>query len=214
VQQAFQACTSLSNLTIPGSVTSIGYEAFDACTSITNLTIPGSLANIGRAAFQNCTHLTNVTIASDVSSIEDYAFYNCTSLTAVYFVGEAPSADSTVFALQAKGDGQGVPPEVATVYYLAGTTGWSAFSANTGVPAVLWNPLIQSSGANFGVSNNQFRFNITGTTNLTVVVEACTNLVKPVWTPLQTLTLTNGLAHFNDPNWTNYLVRFYGLGFP
>jgi hypothetical protein len=80
---------------------------------------------------------------------------------------------------------------------------------------VLWNPLIQATGASFGVQSNQFGFTITnGTTNnLPIVVEACTNLASPVWTPLQTLTLTNSF-HFSDPHWTNYPARYYGLGFP
>ena len=83
-----------------------------------------------------------------------------------------------------------------TVYYLPGTTGWSTTFA--GLPAVLWNPLIQTGDASFGVQNNQFGFDITGAANLTVVVEACTNLASPVWTPLQTVTLTNGLFYFSD----------------
>ena len=100
-----------------------------------------------------------------------------------------------------------------TVYYLPGTTGWSNTFA--GVSAVLWRPQIQASGANFGVQNNQFGFNITNgsTTNIPIVVEACTNLAGPVWIPLTNVILTNSF-YFSDPGWTNYPVRFYGLGFP
>jgi hypothetical protein len=80
---------------------------------------------------------------------------------------------------------------------------------------VLWNPQIQAGGTNFGVQNNQFGFTITNgsTTNIPIVVEACTNLASPVWIPLQTLTLSNSF-YFSDPQWTNYFARFYGLGFP
>jgi hypothetical protein len=46
------------------------------------------------------------------------------------------------------------------------------------------------------------------------VVEASTNLTSQVWTPLQTVTLTNGSYYFSDPQWTNYPCRFYSLGFP
>jgi len=55
---------------------------------------------------------------------------------------------------------------------------------------------------------------ITGTTNIPIVVEACTNLASPVWTPLQTVTLTNGLFYFSDPQWTNYSGRFYSIQMP
>ena len=100
----------------------------------------------------------------------------------------------------------------ATVYYLPGTTGWA--SPFAGLPPVLWNPQVQTSGANFGVRTNRFGFNITGTSGLVVVVEACTNLANPIWSPLQTITLTGSPVYFSDPQWTNYTRRFYGLGVP
>ena len=101
-----------------------------------------------------------------------------------------------------------------TASYLPGTTGWGEFSANTGLPAMPWNALIQASGSSFGISNNQFGFNITGATNTPVVVEACTNLANPVWTPIQTLTLTNGLFHFSELEQTISSGRFYRISSP
>ena len=98
---------------------------------------------------------------------------------------------------------------------MPGTTGWDAFSSKTRLPSVLWNPLIQADAASFGVSNNQFGFAITNatTTQIPIVVEACTNLASPVWVPLLSLTLSNSF-YFSDPQWTNYSARYYGLGFP
>jgi hypothetical protein len=46
------------------------------------------------------------------------------------------------------------------------------------------------------------------------VVEACTNLANPVWIPLTTNTLVNGVFYFSDRQWTNSSSRFYGLGLP
>jgi hypothetical protein len=79
---------------------------------------------------------------------------------------------------------------------------------------VLWNPSIQTGGANFGLQSNQFGFDITGTTNIPIVVEASTNLAQPVWVPLQSMTLTNGSVHFSEPLQTNSAARFYRIGFP
>jgi hypothetical protein len=79
---------------------------------------------------------------------------------------------------------------------------------------VLWNPSIQTANASFGVQTNRFDFTITGTTNIPIVVEACTNLATASWTPLQTCTLTNGLIYFSDPQWTNHPSRFYRLRSP
>jgi len=86
---------------------------------------------------------------------------------------------------------------------LPGTTGWS--SPFDGFTALLWNPQAQTSDGLFGVQTNQFGFNITGTTNIPVMLEACTNLGGN-WVPLQSVRLTNGSFYFSDPQWTNYPV--------
>ncbi len=48
---AFDDCTSLTSVTIPNSVTSIGDYAFNGCFSLTNVTIPNSVTSIGDGAF-------------------------------------------------------------------------------------------------------------------------------------------------------------------
>jgi hypothetical protein len=204
---AFALCTNLTNVTIPAGVASIGDNAFRDCPRLTSITIPSSVTNIGQYVFFVCSGLTNVTVGSGLTNIGDYAFQSCGNLAGIYFAGNGPTADSTVFL----GDGN------LTTYYLPGTTGWSnAYWGypSSGPPAVLWNPIIQTGDASFGVRSNQFGFNITGTNDFSVAVEACTNLASPVWTPLLTLTLSNGSAYFTDPQWTNYTSRYYGLGFP
>jgi hypothetical protein len=97
----------------------------------------------------------------------------------------------------------------AIVYYLPGTTGWGATFDDR--PARLWNPLIQTSGPGFGIGPAGFGFNITGTTNIPIVVEATTNLANGPWVPLQSL---NGVFYFSDPNWTNYAARNYRIRSP
>jgi hypothetical protein len=200
---AFYYCTRLARVTIPGSVTNFGDWAF-GFSGLINVAIGNGVTSIGADAFYDCPSLTGATIPSSVTSIGDYAFFGCTFLTAVYFAGNPPAVDSTAFSVD----------DNVTAYYLPGTAGWGEFSTNTGVPAVLWNPLIQAKGPSFGVSNIQFGFNIIGTNNFTVMVETCTNLANPIWTPLQTVTLSNDSFYFSDPQWTNYSARYYGLGFP
>ena len=81
---AFYGRDDLIAVTIPGSVTSIGWYAFSGCTSLTSVTIGNSVTSIGWYAFSGCTSLTSVAIGNSVTSIGWYAFYNCTSLESVY----------------------------------------------------------------------------------------------------------------------------------
>ena len=80
---AFENCWSLTSVTIPNSVTSIGYSAFRRCHGLTSVTIPNSVTSIGNRAFWGCSGLTSVTIPNSVTSIGDYAFSRCRSLTSV-----------------------------------------------------------------------------------------------------------------------------------
>ena len=100
------------------------------------------------------------------------------------------------------------------IYYLPGTSNWTWLSDFTGVRTVLWDPLIQTGNGNFGVQNNQFGFDITGTTNIPIVVQASTNLGNPVWTALTNVTLTNGLFHFSEPLQPNTPSRYYRISSP
>src|SRR4029078_3222437 len=105
------------------------------------------------------------------------------------------------------------PPLV--LYYLPGAVGWTATVAGRPTaPWVLPNPLILTGSRQFfGVQTNgasSFGFRVSWAMNLSVVVEACTNLSAPSWTPLQTNALApSSWFQFTNPGWTNYPNRFY-----
>ena len=66
----------------------------------------------------------------------------------------------------------------------------------------------------FGVISNQFGFNIGWADGQTVAVDACTNLTTTNWVPMVTNTLTNGTFYFSDPEWADYIGRFYRIRSP
>ena len=61
---AFKDCISLTSISIPSSVTDIGYDAFSDCTSLTSITIPDSVTDIGNYVFLGCTSLTAINVAT------------------------------------------------------------------------------------------------------------------------------------------------------
>lgn len=215
--------SALVSVAIPGAVTNIGPAAFelsalrhivisnnfiapyefDGCTNLASVTIPDWVTNIGAYAFDSCSNLTNVTIDSGVTGIESYAFSEC-PLIGAYFLGNAPTADNTVF----KGDSGSV------VFYLPGMTGWGTNFG--GLATELWTlpkPMILADSLSVGPANG-FHCTISWATNVTVVVEGCADLANPVWQPLQTNVFTNGVLYFSDPQWTNYPGRFYRVASP
>ena len=94
---AFYDCSSLTSVTIPNSVTSIGYRAFHECSSLTSVTIPNSVTSIGEDAFHGCSSLTSVSIPNSVTSIGNSAFYGCSSLTSVSIPNSVTSIENSVF---------------------------------------------------------------------------------------------------------------------
>jgi beta-lactam-binding protein with PASTA domain len=86
--EAFAGCGRLTSVAIGNSVTSIGEGAFGYCENLASVTIPNSVTSIGDWAFMDCTSLTSVTIPNSVTSIGNNAFSDCTSLKTVYFQSE------------------------------------------------------------------------------------------------------------------------------
>lgn len=183
-------------------VTMLWNSLFSGHTGLTGITIPNSVTRISSSAFDACTSLTRVTLPGSLIQLGNFVFAGCTSLTDVIFLGNMPSVGSEVFARS----------NSVTAYYLPGAMDWGG--GFCGRPAVLWNPSVQAGDASFGVGTKGFGFNITGTANIPIVVEASTNPAAGPWLPLISLNLSGGWFHFSDPEWTRYPARFYRVHTP
>ena len=112
----FKGCVELSNVAIGNNVGTINNYAFQNCYKLEGIAIPDSVKSINNGAFDGCKKLSSVNIGNGINTLGSNAFANCPYLTGVYFSGNAPTGlGSSVFLYSDK----------VTVYYLAGTTGWS-----------------------------------------------------------------------------------------
>ncbi len=124
--RAFEGCSGLAEITIPGTVTSIGSYAFGGCTGLTEFIIPDSVTYIGHHALDGCTGITSIIIPNTLttygekhsihydsafagSSIEtvvieegataipQYAFRGCTSLKRISIPDSVTTIDVSAF---------------------------------------------------------------------------------------------------------------------
>ena len=72
----FNGCTSLKQITIPETVTSIEYCAFGQ-TGLTSVDIPASVEKIAGQAFYLCNSLNSITLHEGLTSVDSMAFAGC-----------------------------------------------------------------------------------------------------------------------------------------
>ena len=91
-ESAFRNDISLTEITIPLTVTEIDSYAFAGCSALTSASIGGTIndfaeTTIGYEAFAGCKSLTTLFIGNNVKSIERRAFVNCENLKKLHFYG-------------------------------------------------------------------------------------------------------------------------------
>jgi uncharacterized repeat protein (TIGR03803 family) len=77
-------------------------------------------------------------------------------------------------------------------------------------------PTITSSGGTVNLTwpTNAAAFSSTPANGAGFTLQVCTNIGSPIWTPLQKLTVTNGVFYFTEPLQTNIAGRFYRISSP
>lgn len=93
---AFNACNTLTEVTLPNTVDEIGYQAFFKCSNLTKVIIPEGVTKIGQAAFYGCSQLTCITIPSTITNM-DTAFSGNTALSHVTLTNGISKISSNAF---------------------------------------------------------------------------------------------------------------------
>lgn len=78
------ADTKVANVTLPGSVKTIGTRAFIDCVDLKSVTMAaGGSMQIADYAFMNCLNLTSMQLPKDATKVGRFAFSYCSSLEAL-----------------------------------------------------------------------------------------------------------------------------------
>jgi putative cell wall-binding protein len=79
----YRCPTHKSSVTIPSSVTKIGYTAFSYNNALRSIYIPNNIKTIDRYAFNECSELTSVILTNGITEIPECAFYGCGKLRSI-----------------------------------------------------------------------------------------------------------------------------------
>ena len=118
-ESAFKLCTNLTSITIPNSVTSIGDSAFYSCKNLASVSIPNSVTSIGICAFDACTSLASVKIPASIKIISEHMFSQCTSLTSITIPDGITSIGAGAFSKCSSLKSVAIPDSVTSIDYHA-----------------------------------------------------------------------------------------------
>ena len=93
---AFNYCYSLTSVTLPDTLTSIGYQSFYS-SGLTSVKVPDKVTTIGSDAFSCCGSLATVTLPAKLTKVEAHVFYDCNALTSVTIPDGVLSVDTQAF---------------------------------------------------------------------------------------------------------------------
>lgn len=82
-ENAFTRCSSLTEVSVPGSVETIGDYAFQNCSQLKKVTIAKGVRRIGAGVFMDCSSLTDINIPEGVETVEASTFEECTKLESI-----------------------------------------------------------------------------------------------------------------------------------
>lgn len=91
---AFNGCKQLKEVTVPGSVETIGNGAFAECSNLERVNLTNGVLSIGEWAFGDSPALASIFLPASISAIGAGAFSGCAALTAISVDAGNPSFTS------------------------------------------------------------------------------------------------------------------------
>ncbi len=85
-ERAFEDCSSLKEITIPGTVYQIGGYAFDSCTSLETAWLEPGVNNTSNSVFCNCSSLKAIYLPKSIEQISQFFIYG-TAVKDIYYEG-------------------------------------------------------------------------------------------------------------------------------
>ena len=110
--------SSLECIVLPSHLERLDGYAFDECTSLTYVSMPLTLDTMGRGCFELCTELSSISIPNGLRTVPDQAFMYCTALAHVTWGDDVEVIDSYAFGNTALSNLQ-LPPSLRVVRYQA-----------------------------------------------------------------------------------------------
>ena len=93
----FKGDTKLVSITLPDSITTIGYEAFAGCISLKTFEMPNSVTVVYHRAFFSCENLTKITLSNQLKKLNSKTFCNCFRLEEIEFFDGFEKLENDVF---------------------------------------------------------------------------------------------------------------------
>lgn len=95
---AFRDNLTLTSVTIPNGVTTLGSSCFRDCKNLASETMPNSVTSMGSGVFMGCLNLTSVTLSTKLTYIHGGSFSGCAALSDVKIPGAITHIGSAAFS--------------------------------------------------------------------------------------------------------------------
>ena len=94
---AFWDNQSVKNITLPDSVSSIGYGAFSSCSNLTSIDLGNGLTHLGQSAFSDCSNLESITLPESLEEMGNAIFFGCSKLKEITLPANITSIGGSMF---------------------------------------------------------------------------------------------------------------------